>query len=435
MIKKILLIMPNFNWKVEFDVQKDPPMGVLYIAAVLEKEGFNVRIVDANAEGLTIDDVVNVVKEYEPQIIGISCNYAPLNNLSITLSERIKEVRKDIPIVIGGNHATASYKHILSKGKDVIDYIIRGQGETIFLNLVNTLNNKISIEKVNGIAYIKDNNIFSTQNEDSIKDLDELPMPAYHLLNMKIYNRYNIISSRGCPYNCNYCASNVVTGRKVTYRSTRNIVNEIKHLITNYGQKHFWFSDDTFTANYKHTNELLDLIIKENIKFDWSCLTRVNKTKLEILEKMKMAGCKYISYGVESGDIKMLQNMNKNIKLQDVKEALELTKQVGIDMYTFFLIGYPGETKDSIKSTFDLIREIKPTGASFAIVIPLPGTTLWEYLESENIIDYDSIEWDYLFAKSGKGKYVNYSAQLASKWCNIPANDLIELCKQGESLI
>lgn len=433
MYSNIALIMPNFNWNVKFDVQKDPPMGILYIGSVLESKGYNVSIIDANAENLSIVEVIERIITLKTNFVGISANYSPLNNLVLTLSQRIKAYDEDILIAVGGNHATASYKYMLEESNNNIDFIIRGQGETVVANLLEALNKNKNTNNVKGIAYIKEDQIICTQQEELIKNLDNIPIPAYHLVNMELYDRYNIISSRGCPYKCTYCASSVICD-KVFYRTPENIINEIEHLLKNYGDKVFWFSDDTFTSNIKHTNELLDLMIKKNISIKWSCLTRVNKTNIEILKKMKKAGCLYVSYGVESGDVEILNKMNKKITLEDVREALKITKEAELEMYTFFLIGYPGETLESVYESFELIREIKPTGASFAVVIPLPGTSLWEYLYERGYIDYNKIKWDYLFAKSGGNKYEAYVAELASSWCDISPQKLLELCEEGQNL-
>lgn len=431
MIKDILLIMPNFNWKVKFDKQKDPPMGILYIAAILRQEKYNVKIIDANAEELSIEEVLEIVKDIDPQAIGVSCNYSPLNNLTLKLCEKIKKINSNYMIFVGGNHATASYEYMLSEANGNIDYLIRGQGEKVITRLLEALNNMQDINTVKGIARLIDKKVIKTEDEELFGDLDKLPLPAYDLLNMNHYDRYNILTSRGCPYRCTYCASSVICNR-VFYRSPEKVVEEIEYLINSFGYKHFWFSDDTFTENYNHTNELLELIINKNLNITWSCLTRVNRTKLEILNKMKKAGCKYISYGVESGDVGMLGKMNKRITLDEIRNALKLTKEANIDMYTFFLIGYPGETIESIQNSFNLICEIRPTGVSYAVVIPLPGTPLWDLLYKEKLIDYDKIQWDYLFAKLGS---TEYAAELASTWCELTKDQLIELCSKGTKLL
>ncbi len=433
MISKIQLIMPNFNWNAEFNIQKDPPVGLLYIATVLLEDGYAVEITDANAENLSVADVMDRIAAFQPNLVGISANFSPLHNSALMLCRRVKALCSDIWTVVGGNHATACAEYMLEQSGGSLNFVARGQGERVLPNLVRALNSSLDISCIKGITYMQGGKAVSNDDEPLIDDLDSLPLPAYHLLKMDLYDRYNLITSRGCPFKCNYCASSVICN-KVRYRSPEKIAEEIEHLVQHYGQKHFWFSDDTFTANFKHTNELLDLLIGKGLDISWSCLTRVNRTKRDLLEKMKQAGCKYISYGVESGDQAMLDRMNKRITLEDVREALLLTKDVGIDMYAFFLIGYPGDTAESVERSFELIRETGLTGVSFAIVIPLPGTTLWRYLEEQGLIRYDTIEWDCLFAKSGKGGYENYPATLAATWCGIAADELVALCKKGESL-
>jgi anaerobic magnesium-protoporphyrin IX monomethyl ester cyclase len=433
-VSNIALIMPNFKWRSpDFDVQKDPPMGLLYVASALETRGYNVSVIDANAEDLSIQDVIVRLKKGFSHVVGISCNYAPLHNSSIDLCREIKKFNKEIVTIMGGNHATASYKSLFEMGGSDVDIIILGQGEYTFPNIIASINNAKMRSTVKGIAYKMDGLIVTTPPETFIKNLDELSYPAYHLVDMKKYDRYNVITSRGCPYRCTYCASNVITGGKVAVRSPKNILYEIKKLLTKYGDKIVWFSDDTFTANTKHTNDLLDLIISDGIKFKWSCLTRVNTTSKELLEKMKKAGCQYISYGVESADDGIIDAMNKKITMEDVEKTLKLTKKIGIDMYLFFIVGYPGDTIDTINKSFKLIKKVKPSGVAFNILIPLPGTPLWKELEEKGLVDFRTIQWDTLFAREG-GDSVSYSAKIAEKWCELSEKDIIDTCNKGNSL-
>lgn len=436
-ISKIMLIMPNFNWRVQTDVKKDPPMGVLYIASCLESLGYSVSVVDAHAEELTIDDVIAKIKQQQPQLVGISCNYAPLHNITTDLCGRIKSENKNIVTVVGGNHASASYRSLLKSCRE-IDYVVLGQGEYIFPSLIRSLNAPVQdgrgVSGVNGIAYIEDGVVFRTPGAPIINKLDELPMPAYHLVDMSKYDRYNVIISRGCPFQCNYCASNVITKHHVKYRAPKYVANEIKHLFTKYGNKPIWFSDDTFTANKKIVDELLDRIIDMNIGVEWSCLTRVNTTHIDVLKKMKKAGCKYISYGVESGNDEMLKLMNKKITIQNVEKVLEDTKSVGIDMYLFFIVGYPGDTKEMEDDSLKLIERLHPTGVGYNIFIPLPGTPSWKYLEEKGLVGFDTIEWDKLFARVSWDEHDDYTAKLASTWCNITPEDIIEICNKGTNM-
>lgn len=435
-ISKITLIMPNFNWRVSTDVKKDPPMGILYIASCLESMGYDVGVIDAHAEELTIDDVISKIRQKSPHVVGISCNYAPLHNITMELCEKIKAENKNIVTVIGGNHASASYQNLLEKCRS-IDFVILGQGEYIFSSLIRALNSPPNegqyISNVKGIAYVSDGNILRTHGAPIIDNLDELPMPAYHLVDMSKYDRYNIITSRGCPYQCNYCASNVITRHHFRQRTPKYVVNEIKHVIGKYGNKPVWFSDDTFTANKSFVIDLMGRIIDSGIGVEWSCLTRVNTTTKEILNKMKQAGCKYISYGVESGNEEMLKLMNKKITIHNVEQVLGDTKDVGIDMYLFFIVGYPGDTKEMAEDGIKLIERLCPTGVGYNIFIPLPGTPAWKDLESKGLVGYDIIEWDKLFMRTAWSEYVDYSAKLASTWCDMTPEEIIDICQRGES--
>lgn len=436
--RKVCLIFPNYAIREKFGNPSDPPLGIALIAAVLEKQGYDVSIIDANAENLKLDDVCSRLMQVKPDIVAISCNYSPLHNPTLDIARMVKE-EFDIPVIIGGNHATALAEYIISLG-DNIDYIVRGEGEVILPDLLDALHNKKDLKDIKGLTYRNKALVISNEDAQLIDDLDTIPLPAYHLLKMNLYGRYNIIAGRGCPYNCSYCASNVIFRHIVRYRSAKHVVDEIELLLSNYGNKRFWFSDDTFTHNTKYVNELLDEMMRRNIKIDWSCVTRVNTMSKELsiskklLINMKKAGCKYISYGIESGNMEMLCKMNKRISLEDIDIALKITKEVGIDIYLFFLVGNFNENWDSIVDSYRLIMETKPTGASFAIVVPLPGTKMFKDLVDMKLIDIDTIQWDHLFAKVPGGNYESYAANLASRWCNLGPDELIMACKIGEIL-
>lgn len=434
-MKKIVLLMPNTHEIINLNVKKDPPIGILYIAAVLRKAGYEVHIIDAFAMNLDIDDTVAKIMLIQPDYVGISCNYSPLHNVTLRIANEIKRKSENINIFVGGNHATASSGKLLLQSKGNIDVICLGQGEKSVLSYITSMDKGTDFTGIPGISYIFDGVEHRNELFEIIENLDELPFPAYDLVDMRMYERYNIIASRGCPYSCTYCASNVIVNRKVRYRSATDIVDEIEMLIKNYGEKMVWFSDDTFTANLKFANSLMDEIEKRKIKFVWSCLTRVNNTSISLIKKMKKNGCRYISYGIESGNNYILSSMNKMITKEEIINTIQLTKEAEIEVYTFFLIGYPGETLKTVEDSFDLIAEAKPDGASFAIVIPLPGTEMWRQLENSNIICFDEIKWDYLFAKTGSyTEYERYSASLASRWCEISEQNLIDLYNRGNNI-
>lgn len=207
------------------------------------------------------------------------------------------------------------------------------------------------------------------------------------------------------------------------------MVDEIEYLLYNYGKKHFWFSDDTFTSNPKYTNSLLDELIKRDIDVTWSCLTRVDVVTKELLKKMKSSGCSYISYGIESGNQEMLNKMGKKITIDEILTILKVTHEVGIEKYGFFIVGFPEESWETIMDSYRLIYQSKLNGATFNILIPLPGTRLMNELLKTNLIKLDEINWDYLFARTLRETYESYSAELASRWTEISGTELIEACK------
>lgn len=429
---RITLIFPNYALRETFGDPSDPPLGIALIGSVLENQGYDVSIIDANAENLKLSQIHSRLKRIKPDIVAISCNYSPLHNPTLAIAAMVKtEFDFYSKVVVGGNHATALAEYMMISGND-IDYIARGEGETVLPDLLSVLQEQKNISDVKGLTYKKDGRVISNEDAPLINNLDTIPLPAYHLLKMDLYDRYNIITSRGCPYSCSYCASNVIFKHNVRYRSAKYVLDEIEYLLHNYDKKRFWFSDDTFTANKQYVHGLLDEMRLRNVQIDWSCMTRVNSVSKDILNNMKRAGCSYISYGIESGNPGMLNKMNKRISIEDIKKALILTKESGIDTYLFFLVGNIGESWDSIKDSYRLIMETKPTGASFAIVIPLPGTKMFKDLIDKKLINIDTIKWDNLFAKIPGGKYENYAADLASHWCELKSDELIKACKIGE---
>jgi anaerobic magnesium-protoporphyrin IX monomethyl ester cyclase len=428
----IVLISPNYLLREEFGDPSDPPIGLASIGATLLKHGYNVKIIDANTENLTIDDVLSCLIDVRPDMVGISCNYSPLHNPTLQIAERVKK-ELNCPVIVGGNHATALSRHLL-KCTPYIDVVVRGEGEWILPELLKAMEKRISFGNVRGITFREGEDIVETPDAPLISDLDQIPMPAYHLLPMKKYKRYNIVTSRGCPFNCSYCASKIIFKHKVRYRSHKLVANEIKYLFQNYGKKHLWFSDDTFISNPDYTYLLTDELIKINLDMTWSCLTRVDTVTRELLRKMKISGCSYISYGIESGNQEILNEMGKKITVDVILTTLETTYEVGIKQYGFFIVGFPGETWKTIMDSYKLIYQSKLDGAAFNILIPLPGTKLFNKLVDENMLSLDEIRWDYLFARSMKETYESYSAELSARWTQLSGSELIDACRIGHKL-
>jgi len=428
-VVKVTLIFPNYVIREQFGEPSDPPIGIASIAAVLEAKGYDVSVIDANAENLALDEICLRLAQIKPDIVGVSCNYSPLHNPTLQIAAMIKS-ELGVPVIVGGNHATAMARHMLGCSRD-IDFIVRGEGEVILPDLVEALQHGSRLSYVKGISYRDANSIVTTPDAPLISNLDKLPMPAYHLLPMDKYSRYNIMASRGCPFSCSYCASNVIFKRKVRYRSPGSVVDEVRYLMQTYGNRHLWFSDDTFISNPKYTSALLDKLIESDLDITWSCLTRVDIVNKELLEKMKISKCSYISYGIESGNQEMLDKMGKGITANEVLTTLRLTAEVGIRQYGFFLVGLPGESWETIMDSYKLIYQSKLDGAAFNIVIPLPGTRLMNDLLEADLVKLDDINWDYLFARTPQETYESYPAELAARWTKISGAELVDACKIG----
>ncbi len=319
---KIALIMPNFVLRDRFGDVSDPPIGIAFIGGHLEHHGHEVLIVDAMAENIEHQEIVRRVADFRPEFVGISCNYSPLHNSTLTLASALRQAfDRSIFIFVGGNHATAMSHLLLAQSRGNIDSVIFGEGETGTLTLVEQLLAREPLGKIPGNVFISQGELVRTQPIPLVTDLDALGIPAYHLLPMDFYKRYNIVTMRGCPFSCSYCASTLIFTRRVRYRSAARVVDEIEYLLQTYGDRHFWFSDDTFTVNRSHTMALLQTMRERGVKPAWSCLTAVNRVKADLLETMRDNGCRYISYGIETGNTELLHYLGKKITAEIIKKA------------------------------------------------------------------------------------------------------------------
>lgn len=433
---RVALLIPNFLMREEFGEISDPPIGVASIGGYLERHGHDVLVVDGMGENIQNPEILKRVADFKPRYVGISCNYCTLHNSTLQLAQMLKDHLGDAVFVfVGGNHASSLSEPLLAQSKGNIDCIARSEGETVALAVVDALEAREPLTKIPGISFLQEGRMMSNEAIPLLLDLDELGMPAYHLLQMSCYRRYNIVSMRGCPYSCNFCASTAIFTRKVRYRSPRNVVAEIEHLLNNYGDRHFWFSDDTFTVNRTHTTELLSEVINRGIKLGWSCLTTVNTVKADLLETMRDSGCKYISYGIETGNPALLSQVGKTISIDGIKQTSRLSRSIGLPHYGFFIFGFPGETWDTIYDTYKLIYESELDGGGMNVLIPLPGTRLWQTLyEEQKMFSLEEMRWDELFARLPSESHASFPAQLASRWCSLSSDELLEACRIGQRM-
>jgi radical SAM superfamily enzyme YgiQ (UPF0313 family) len=325
-------------------------------------------------------EIREMIKKINPDIVGITC-MTPTIKASLEISQLTKELSKDIITVFGGPHMSAFPRETLTYNH--IDFGVVGEGEIVFPELISALEGKKKFKDVDGLVYKKNKRIKFNPPKSYVKNLDSLPFPARHLLSNEKYFSIHadfpfttMITSRGCPFNCSYCFRGAFD-RIIRLRSPKNVVDEIEACL-NMGFKEIWFYDDTFTFNKKHALEICSEILRRRLNFKWTAITRVDCIDYDLLKRMKEAGCYRIRYGVESGNQEILNSMCKGINLKTAENTIKMTKKVGIETLSFFMIGYPGEDTKKIKDTINFAIKSDTDWAMFSNVVPFPNTELLE---------------------------------------------------------
>lgn len=389
---KTLLIKPSTGsiYKNMRDIAPEyPPLGLAYIAAVLEKNNYEVKILDLAVNRFTKESLVKFIENYSPGIIGFNST-TPTTNQVYGIIKDLKNEFKEIMFVLGGVHASA----LPDEAMRYADIVVRGEGEITFLELVRAIEKKKfkhrDLKKIKGISFKYKNKNIHNPNRELIENLDELPFPARHLLNLNKYHFFgarkhpltNIFTSRGCPYGCKYCNKNVF-GRKFRARSVESVLDEIDLLVSK-NVKELHVSDDTFNLDKKRANKICLEIKKRG--YDLTIFPhngiRVDSVDRELLKNMKDCGFYAMIYGVESGDQRILDNINKGIKIEQVLKAFKITKKFDFETWAFFIFGLPGETLETARKTINLAIKLDPDIAKFHILVPYPGTEVYEYYKN-----------------------------------------------------
>ncbi|MFQ6120823.1 MAG: B12-binding domain-containing radical SAM protein [Methanosarcinales archaeon] len=385
---EILCINPSTPEGILASEGSAPYLGIAYIGAVLEKHGYSVGIIDAPIENI---DLKKLIEKHDPSVTCIS-GTTPRRFDSFKIAKISKELLPETITIYGGPHATFTAEDPLNK-VPWIDIIVRGEGELTILELVKALLSKNpDLKNILGISYRKNNKVCNNPPRPQIKNLDELPFPAYHLFdidqyNMKLYldlhrksddnnnihRALNIITSRGCTNRCTFCAA-CAMWKRVTTRSPKNVIDEIEELVNTYGIDGINFVDSTLTLHKDHILGICNEIKERHLDIAWFCEARVNTINKNILEKMKNAGCTYIQVGVESGSPRILKKIKKNINIEQVKQVAQWSKEVGLRIRASFMFGLPEETYEDAITTVQLIHELKKMdidyGANATIIYP-----------------------------------------------------------------
>ena len=374
------------------------------VAAVLEKDANSVRILDLTLLGMS-DEALRVrIQQERPDIVGITA-MTPTIGSALSVAKKVKEANRDIRVILGGAHATLLPEETLQDSPD-IDVIVCGEGEQTTPEVVKALNEDPgTLIDVPGVAYRQGTKTRINPLRPPILELDSLPFPAFHLLSIGEYRLHPpfgrqtpvmpIITSRGCPYQCIFCSKSVF-GHKYRSNSPEYVVNQIRLLIERFGVKEVKFYDDSFTLDKKRVVAFCALLKEHRLDIPWTCETRVNLVDRNMLGAMMEAGCYMIEYGVESGNQQILDNLKKDITLEQAARTFGWTHQAGIETVAYFMIGSPGETRETIKETIEFAKKLDPDFVQFSIATPYPGTELYRLSIEEGCI---TEQWDkYVYA-------------------------------------
>lgn len=391
----VMIVFPSVSYtakhsEIKDDIRLDaPPLGMLYLAAACEKEGFTVKVFDTTSGFHELEKIMTEIKREPPKVLGLSSLTSTVRG-AVQLAREVKRVYKDnIKIGLGGHHITTD-PGIIDR-YPVFDFGITGEGDITFVNIVK--------------------NIMQDKTQKGIftgaipSDLDTLPFPARHLINYTVYEdfRFNpIVTSRGCPYKCVYCSIPAID-RKLRFRKAEFVVEEMLQAYKTSGSKRFMFLDDTFSINRERTMLLCEHIINSGLQPMWNAMTRCSAVDLELLKLMKKAGCHTLLFGVESGNERIRNTIiQKRLSEKQIRDAFALCRKVGIESQMFLMLGFPTERKEEINDTINLPYKVEPDIVGIHLTIPLPGARIWHYAIENNIIPKNTIDL-YIDGKLGEG--------------------------------
>jgi len=397
-----------------------PPIGLMYVAAALERAGFEVQMLDNYLMKKPISEFKQLVTSLNPKIVGITCGSATYRRC-IETAKAIKEILPSCKIVVGGWHASYVPDSLLENPE--IDYVVMGEGERAVTELATCIvnGNEPQAMTLAGVACRRQGKNIKNPPK-FIENMDEIPYPARHLLPLELYDRTieylsvkpaDVMSiARGCVYNCGFCETRKLWGNICRAFTPQRVIGEIKDLQSRYGTKGIYFINDNFTLRKKETLELCNLIVKEKLDLEWVCDTRVDLVNQELLEAMSKAGCKTIWFGVESGSQRILQRIGRNTTLEQIETAFKLCRKNGIKTACSFMLGVPDETIKEMEASLKFAKKLDPDWCIFNIFIANPDSRLYqEVLDSKSYTQLDDFllavktkEWDYdsLLAVQGR---------------------------------
>lgn len=414
---KILLIYPPMT--IRNNDTTTPgisiPLGLANIGAILETNGYHVSIIDALAEGintikktkkytrvgLSPQSLTEKLNYFKPDIVGVSTMFTAFSSDSHDIAKIVKEYNSNTLVVFGGAHASILYKNVLTDKN--VDIVVIGEGENTIIEIVKNFENNISLQNIKGTAIRDNNKIIINPPRPPITNLDSLPLPARHLLPMDLYLKdcqenkgsyimrtpyTTVVTSRGCPNNCIYCAVPTIWGRCWRPFSVSRIVNEIEFLVKRYGFKEIHFLDDNISVSRDRLEQICDGIIQKKLDIKWTCPNGIAIWTLDkpLLKKMKKSGCYRLTFGIESGSPHTQKFIRKNLNLKKAKKIIKLANSLGFWTFSTYIIGFPYETKKAIETTFNYAIKSLSDFVVFILLMPFPETDVTKILEKEGLL-------------------------------------------------
>ncbi len=372
-----------------------PPLSLVVTGAVLDAAGHNVRIIDCPSESMGWDILKKHIIEFSPRLILWSTGTPSIKN-DLGISTYIRETCSGVLTAVFGTHVTALDIQCMEQFPDV-DYIIRNEPEITARELAGMIQDGNSASGVAGITFRNsDGKIVSNPARPFVTNLDDLPFPAWHLLNKLNYslplkgrNFLIVAPQRGCPFKCSFCTCQTYYGNKLRKRSPENIVAEIESNIERFDVHDFFFWSETFVVDKVYVSDLCHAILDRGLNISWTCNSRVDTVDAGLLKLMARAGCWMISFGVESGDQKVLDESEKGIRVEQAYSAVQMAKKAGIRVAGHFIFGLPGDNPEAMLKTTDLALNLGLDVAQFYSAVPFPGSRLYERAEKQGWIATD----------------------------------------------
>jgi len=370
---RVLLVNPFYP----IDETPSPPLGLAFIAAVLEAAGIEVEICDYVVFPYSREALTAEIQAFRPAIVGLT-SVTMTFDTAMAVVRDTKAIDPSVKTIMGGPHVTFRAEATLTENPE-LDAIILGEGEETIVELVQAIEQGADWHPIKGLAFRDGLHIVHTGHKPPGLDVDRLPLPARHLLPLGRYRALNLsismTTSRGCPFKCIFCVGRKMVGAKVRYRDPVKVVDELE-LLTTYGFSQINLADDLFTANTGHCRAVCAEIVNRGLKLKWTSFARVDTVSLALLEKMKAAGCTAVSFGIESGSPQILKTVRKGITRDQVLEAVNLCTRAGLQPHASFILGLPGETEQTLQETLAFGEQLEALGVAygFHLLAPFPGT-------------------------------------------------------------